>query len=84
MLQPDVAKDVISSVIDRGENIGFIPTFFHGDHAASFISAAYNMGIQDFDVQKAYALLLNNAYKEGGTRPYISEYIEKGNISTPQ
>ena len=54
MLQPDVAKDVIRSVIDRGENNGFIPTFFHGDHAASFISAAYNMGITDFEVQKAY------------------------------
>ena len=84
MLQPDVAKDVIRSVIDRGENNGFIPTFFHGDHATSFISAAYNMGITDFEVQKAYDLLLNNAYKEGGTRPYISEYIEKGYIATPK
>lgn len=27
--------------------------------------------------------MLNNAYKEGGTRPHIKEYIEKGYISEP-
>ncbi|WP_346862560.1 GH92 family glycosyl hydrolase [uncultured Draconibacterium sp.] len=83
MLSPDVCSDVIQSLIDKGENTGFMPTFFHGDHAAPFISGSYLRGIRDYDVQSAYQLLLNNATKEGGTRPYISEYIEKGYISTP-
>ena len=83
-ISPKVTSDVIKSLIDKGEKTGFIPTFFHGDHAAPFISGAYFRGIRDFDVKKAYQLLLNNAYKEGGSRPYISEYIEKGYIFDPE
>ena len=82
-ISPEVTTDVIKSLIDKGEKTGFIPTFFHGDHAAPFIAGAYLRGVRDFDVQKAYELLLNNAYKEGGSRPYIAEYIEKGYISDP-
>lgn len=80
---PDVTNDVINSMINQGEIKGFMPTFFHGDHAASFIAGSYLRGIRDYDVNKAYELLLNNAYKEGGTRPYVSEYIAKGFISDP-
>ncbi|MEO2062876.1 MAG: GH92 family glycosyl hydrolase [Christiangramia sp.] len=81
IFQPEVTADIIKSLIVRGEEKGFIPTFFHGDHAASFIAGSYLRGINDFDVDKAYEFLLNNAYKEGGTRPHINEYIEKGYIS---
>lgn len=84
IISPEVTADIIKSLIDKGEKTGFIPTFFHGDHAAPFIAGSYLRGIQDFDVQKAYELLLNNANKEGGTRPHIAEYIEKGYISTPE
>ena len=84
MLSPDVTADVIQSLIDKGEKTGFMPTFFHGDHAAPFISGSYLRGIRDYDVESAYQLLLNNATKEGGTRPHIAEYIEKGYISTPE
>ncbi|RAV30553.1 GH92 family glycosyl hydrolase [Sinomicrobium soli] len=83
LVSPEVTRDVIRSLIDRGEIRGFIPTFFHGDHAAAFITGSYLRGITGFDVEKAYELLLNNAYKEGGTRPFIAEYIEKGYISDP-
>jgi predicted alpha-1,2-mannosidase len=84
LISPKVTNNVIKSLIHKGELKGFIPTFFHGDHAAPFITGSYLRGIKDFDVEKAYGLLLNNAYKEGGTRPYISEYIQKGFISDPQ
>jgi predicted alpha-1,2-mannosidase len=84
MLSPDVTNDVIQSLIDKGEKTGFMPTFFHGDHAAPFISGSYLRGIRGYDVKSAYELLLNNATKEGGTRPHILEYIEKGYISTPE
>jgi len=83
MLSPKVTLDVIKSLQDIGDKTGFIPTFFHGDHAAAFIAGAYQRGITNFDVKDVYRLLLRNANVEGGTRPYISEYIQKGYISTP-
>ncbi|MFW6042764.1 MAG: GH92 family glycosyl hydrolase [Marinilabiliaceae bacterium] len=84
MLAPEVTNDVISSMIDRGEHSGFMPTFFHGDHAAPFIAGSYLRGLRDYDVESAYNLLLNNATKEGGTRPHIAEYMEEGYITTPE
>ena len=83
ILSPDVTVDVIRSLIDRGEKTGFIPTFFHGDHAAVFIAGSYLRGLRGFDINSAYSLLLRNATVEGGTRPYIKEYMDKGYISDP-
>jgi predicted alpha-1,2-mannosidase len=83
ILSPDVTVDLIRSLIDRGEKTGFIPTFFHGDHAAAFIAGSYLRGLRGYDINSAYRLLLQNATVEGGTRPYIKEYIDKGYISDP-
>jgi len=83
IVSPEVTTDIIKTLIDKGEKTGFIPTFFHGDHAAPFIAGTYLRGNSSFDVEKAYELLLNNAYKEGGPRSHIKEYIEKGYISDP-
>jgi len=80
IISPDVTNDVIQSIINEGEIKGFIPTFFHGDHAAPFIAGSYLRGIKNYDVKKAYNLLLNNAYKEGGTRPHIANYIKYGYV----
>lgn len=84
IISPEVTGDVIRSLQDRGEKTGFIPTFFHGDHAAPFIAGSYARGIDGYDVETVYRLLLDNATKSGGTRPYIQEYMEKGYISTPE
>jgi len=83
MLSPKVTEDVIKSLIDKGEKTGFMPTFFHGDHAAPFIAGTYLRGIRGFDVKSAYNLLLRNATMENKSRPRIMEYIEKGYISEP-
>lgn len=83
IVSPQVTLDVIKSLKDMGDKTGFIPTFFHGDHAASSITGAYLRGIDNFDVKGAYQLLLRNANIEGGTRPHITEYIQKGYISEP-
>jgi len=83
MLSPGVTVDVIKSLIDKGEKTGFMPTFFHGDHAAPFIAGTYLRGIRGYDVESAYHLLLRNATVEGGARPYITEYMTKGYISEP-
>ena len=83
MLTPSVSVDVIKSLIDKGEKTGFMPTFFHGDHAAPYIAGTYVRGIRGFDVKSAYNLLLRNATIEGGPRPHITEYMDKGYISEP-
>ena len=84
MLAPDVTNDVIQSLVDRGENTGFMPTFFHGDHAAPFIAGSYLRGLRGYDVKSAYTLLLKNATVENKrARPYLAEYIQKGYVSTP-
>ena len=83
MLTPKVSEDVIQSLIDRGEVDGFMPTFFHGDHAAPYIAGTYLRGIRGFDVKRAYDLLLRNATLENRSRPFLKEYIEKSYISDP-
>lgn len=84
MLQPDVARDVIRSTIDRGEKRhGYIPTYFHGDHAPTFVIGSYKRGVTDFDLSRAYALALKSATVPGGrdSRPYLDEYLANGYIT---
>ena len=83
MLSPDVAVDVIQSITDKGEKRnGYMPTFFHGDHASTFVAGSYLRGLKGFDLERAYKLLLKNATVPGhGGRPYLDEYIEKGWIA---
>lgn len=85
MLAPKVTEDVIQSMIDRGAITGFMPTFFHGDHAAPFIAGSYLRGWRGYDVTNAYRLLVQNATVERrrGARPHIAEYTEKGYVATP-
>ena len=83
MVTPDVARDIIRSCIERGEaRGGYMPTFFHGDHASTFVAGSWLRGIRDFDLQRAYALMLKSATVPGrGGRPYLDEYLERGWIS---
>lgn len=83
MLSPEVTTDVIKSIIDKGEKCGgYMPTFFHGDHASTFVAGSYLRGLRDFDVERAYRLLLNNAFVPGhGGRPYLEEYMQRGWIA---
>ena len=83
LLTPDVACDIIRSITDRGEKRGgYMPTFFHGDHASTFVSGTWLRGVRDFDLERAYALLLKNATVPGrGGRPFLKEYLERGWIA---
>ena len=82
MLSPKVTADVICSITDKGEKRGYMPTFFHGDHASVFVAGSFARGLQGFDIQRAYALLLKNATVPGeGGRPYLDEYIAQGWIA---
>lgn len=83
IVTPDVATDIVKSITDRGEKRnGYMPTFFHGDHASTFVSGAWLRGVRDFDLERAYKLLLKNATVPGrGGRPYLDEYMERGWIA---
>jgi predicted alpha-1,2-mannosidase len=83
MITPDVATDVIRSITERGERRnGYMPTFFHGDHASTFVAGSWLRGIHGFDLERAYKLLLKNATVPGrGGRPYLDEYITRGWIA---
>jgi predicted alpha-1,2-mannosidase len=85
MLSPEIAVDVINSITDKGLKRGFMPTFFHGDHASVFVAGSYLRGLRGFDVDSAYSLIVKNATVptpgRRGPRPYLAEYIEKGYIA---
>lgn len=83
LLMPQVAEDVAKTIIDKGEKQGgYMPTFFHGDHASTFIAGSWLRGLRGFDLKRAYKLLLKNATVPGrGGRPYLDEYIKQGWIA---
>jgi predicted alpha-1,2-mannosidase len=83
LLLPNVTTDVIKTCIDCGEKQGgYMPTFFHGDHASTFIAGSYLRGLRDFSLRRAYKLLLKNATIPGeGGRPYLDEYLKRGWIA---
>lgn len=85
MLLPDVSNNIIKSIIFTGERSGFLPTSFHGDFASSYITGSYLRGIKDYDVRKAYRLMLNNANTPTSSsvrdaRPYNGQYLELGYV----
>ena len=58
-----------------------------GDHCASLIADAYQKGIRNFEVQKAYEALRKNAfehpetyeeYKDGKGRRALKSYLKYG------
>ncbi len=82
MLSPQVTNDVISSLIERAKHTGFMPMYFHGDHASPFITGSYLRGLRDFEVDSAYHYMLRNATIESPrARLYLDEYIQNGWIA---
>ena len=83
MITPDVATDIIKSCIDRGEKRGgYMPTFFHGDHASAFVAGSWLRGVRGFDLNRAYQLMLKNATVPGrGGREFLDEYLRQGWIA---
>ena len=83
MVTPDVAADIIKSCLDRGEKRdGYMPSFFHGDHASTFVAGSWLRGVRGFDLQRAYRLMLKNATVPGrGGREFLDEYLRQGWIA---
>ncbi|GGG62872.1 GH92 family glycosyl hydrolase [Edaphobacter dinghuensis] len=70
ILQPDRDQQMVQSLIDKGEQGGFLPIFptwnsytseMIGDHAVAVIYDAYAKGLRNFDVDSAYRLVRQNA-----------------------
>jgi predicted alpha-1,2-mannosidase len=70
ILDPSREEQMIQSLINKGEQGGFLPIFpswnsytseMIGDHAVSVIVDAYTKGLHNFDVDAAYRLVLRNA-----------------------
>ena len=93
---PKVMSEFASTLVDyyhnggmiaRGPSGGNYTYVMVGDQAIPLITAAYNKGIRDFDVEAAYAGCLKNS-EPGGIRDYagygrtpnnfMKHYIEKG------
>lgn len=71
ILEPERDQQMIQSLIDKGEQGGFLPIFpswnsytdeMIGDHAAPVIVDAYFKGLRNFDVESAWRLIRQNAF----------------------
>jgi predicted alpha-1,2-mannosidase len=70
ILDPSREEQMVQSLIDKGEQGGFLPIFpswnsytseMIGDHAVSVIVDAYAKGLRRFDVDAAYRLVMQSA-----------------------
>jgi predicted alpha-1,2-mannosidase len=69
ILDPKREEQMVQSLIDKGDQGGFLPIFptwnsytseMIGDHAVAVIYDAYAKGLRGFDVQEAYRLVRQN------------------------
>tara|TARA_B100000809_G_scaffold141837_1_gene139399 strand:- start:31551 stop:33881 length:2331 start_codon:yes stop_codon:yes gene_type:complete len=76
MVYPEVMNEFCSSMVEMYRHGGFIPRgpsggnytyVMIGDPAVSFFATAYNKGIRNYDIEKAYEGLFKNAF-QGGIR----------------
>jgi len=81
ILDPQREEQMVQSLVDKGEQGGFLPIFpswnsytseMIGDHAVAVIYDAYAKGLRHFDVASAYRLVRQNAT----VTPPRPEYVE--------
>jgi predicted alpha-1,2-mannosidase len=81
ILDPKREEQMVQSLIDKGDQGGFLPIFpswnsytseMIGDHAVAVIYDAYAKGLRGFNVQDAYRLVRQNATI---TPPHL-DYVE--------
>src|SRR6185437_2675075 len=81
LLQPARCDDMVQSLINKGEQGGWLPIFpcwnsytseMIGDHATAFIASAFAKGIRNYDVDEAYRLMRKNAFDVPGEKDYLN------------
>ncbi len=97
LVQPTRARDMIRSLLDKAERGGWLPIFpawnsytseMIGDHCASMIVDAYAKGFRDFDAERAYHFMRQNAtqippkpdWDDGKGRRGIQSLLQHGFI----
>jgi len=97
ILEPKRSLDMIKSMIMKAEQGGWMPIFpkwgnytaaMIGDHVNTMIADAYLRGIKDFDTEKAWKYMRQNAfdhpteaeYKDGKGRRALTSYLKYGYI----
>jgi predicted alpha-1,2-mannosidase len=82
IIEPHRDAEMIQSLIVKGEQAGFLPTFpawnsdtaeMDGDHGVAIIGDAYLKGIHSFDIQEAYRLMRKNALESPASE---AEYLD--------
>jgi predicted alpha-1,2-mannosidase len=82
IIDPKDDADMIQSLIVKGEQGSFLPTFpawnshtaeMDGDHGVAIIGDAYLKGIRGFDIQEAYRLMRKNALDSPASE---AEYLD--------
>lgn len=95
MMFPSVSTEIMQSLVNTYQEGGWLPSWISpgyrnsmiGSHAVSLITDAYQKGITDFDVQKAYEAVKKDCF-EAAPVPYMGRYgylpyNEKGYIPYP-
>ncbi len=97
ILEPERTLDMLKSLVLKAEQGGWMPIFpawasytaaMIGDHVSTMISDACIKGIDDFDLEKAYKYMRQNAFETPPSKEYIDgkgrralrSYIEYGYI----
>jgi len=77
IMDPGKERDMVKSLIAKGEEAGYLPTFpmwnndtaeMIGDHSVAEIADAYIKGIRGFDIEEAYRLMRKNAMETPASR----------------
>jgi predicted alpha-1,2-mannosidase len=80
IIEPEKTADMIKSLILKAEQGGWMPIFpawanytaaMIGDHVSTAIADAYLKGIRDFDAEKAYKYMRQNAFDHPGRSEYV-------------
>ncbi len=97
ILEPKRSLDMVKSLVLKAEHGGWMPIFpawsqytaaMIGDHVSTTIADVYMKGIRDFDIEKAYKYMRQNAfdsptreeYVDGKGRRALQNYIKYGYI----
>jgi len=93
LVYPKQQSNMINSMLRIYDESGWLPkwelnatetTTMVGDPAGIIIADTYLKGIQDFDIQKAYAAMVKSAdqLENNPLRPGLEDYITKGYLTT--
>jgi len=80
LLEPQRSLHMVKSLVAKAEQGGWMPIFpawgsytaaMIGDHASTMIADAYQRGIRDFDTEKAYRYMRQNAFDSPSRGDYL-------------